>query len=277
MYRGVAPGAYLLNLRVLGDDGSGTASDVIEAIDWSIDHRAEYNIRVINLSLGAPVLQPYRDDPVCAAVERAVRAGILVVAAAGNMGQTADGRRVLGGIVSPGNSPYAIDGGGAGHEGHGGAGGRRGGAVQLERADAVRPGAEAGPGGARAAGDVGGGGGEPAVGEFPGAPRGGERAELLHPGVGDEHGGGGGERCGGDADRGAAGPAAADDEGGAAADEHVPAGVGSDSGRVGEPERAGGGGVRAGRGFERHDDRGGGDVGEPDHDRAARAAGSGGG
>ena len=108
MYRGVAPGAYLLNLRVLGDDGSGTASDVIEAIDWSIDHRADYNIRIINLSLGAPVLQPYRDDPVCAAVERAVRAGILVVAAAGNMGQAADGRRVLGGIVSPGNSPYAI-------------------------------------------------------------------------------------------------------------------------------------------------------------------------
>ena len=35
----------------------------------------EYNIRVINLSLGAPVLQPYRDDPLCEAVERAVRAG----------------------------------------------------------------------------------------------------------------------------------------------------------------------------------------------------------
>ena len=94
MYRGVAPGAYLLNLRVLGNDGSGTASDVIEAIDWSIDHRDDYNIRVINLSLGAPVLQPYRDDPVCAAVERAVRAGIVVVTAAGNTGQTADGRRI---------------------------------------------------------------------------------------------------------------------------------------------------------------------------------------
>ena len=107
MYQGVAPGAYLLNLRVLGSDGSGTASDVIEAIDWAIDHRDEYNVRVINLSLGAPVLQPYRDDPVCAAVERAVRAGIFVVTAAGNLGQAPDGRRVLGGIVSPGNSPYA--------------------------------------------------------------------------------------------------------------------------------------------------------------------------
>jgi serine protease AprX len=108
IYQGVAPGAYLVNLRVLGADGSGVASDVIEAIDWAVDHRDTYNIRVINLSLGAPVLQPYRDDPVCAAVERAVRAGIVVVAAAGNYGQTTTGVRVLGGIASPGNSPYAI-------------------------------------------------------------------------------------------------------------------------------------------------------------------------
>ena len=86
-YRGIAPGAYLVNLRVLGDDGSGTASDVIEAIDWAIEHRARYNIRVINLSLGAPVMQPYRDDPLCEAVERAVRAGIVVVVAAGNYGR----------------------------------------------------------------------------------------------------------------------------------------------------------------------------------------------
>jgi len=107
-YSGVAPGAYLLNLRVLGDDGSGNASDVIEAIDWAIDHRAAFNIGVINLSLGAPVLQPYRDDPLCEAVERAVRAGIAVVAAAGNFGRLADGTPVRGGIVSPGNSPWAI-------------------------------------------------------------------------------------------------------------------------------------------------------------------------
>ena len=107
-YRGIASGAYLINLRVLGDDGSGMASDVIEAIDWAVEHRREYNIRVINLSLGAPVLQPYRDDPLCEAVERAVRAGIVVVAAAGNYGRSADGKTVLGSIMSPGNSPHAI-------------------------------------------------------------------------------------------------------------------------------------------------------------------------
>jgi serine protease AprX len=109
MYRGVAYGASLVNLRALGNDGSGSAANVIEAIDWAIDHARDYNIRIINLSLGGPVLQPYRDDPVCAAVERAVRAGILVVAAAGNHGETADGsRKIIGAITSPGNSPYAL-------------------------------------------------------------------------------------------------------------------------------------------------------------------------
>ena len=112
---GIAYGAYLVNLRALGDDGSGTASNVIEAIDWAIEHRKQYNIRIINLSLGAPVMQPFRDDPLCEAVERAMRAGILVVAAAGNHGQTADGLPQFGAITSPGNSPYRADGGRARH------------------------------------------------------------------------------------------------------------------------------------------------------------------
>jgi serine protease AprX len=44
----------------------------------------------------------------CEAVERAVRAGLVVVAAAGNHGKAADGRMVMGGITTPANSPYAI-------------------------------------------------------------------------------------------------------------------------------------------------------------------------
>ena len=108
VYQGMAPGAYLINLRVLGDDGSGVVSDVVDAIDWAIEHSDQFNIRIINLSLGAPVLQPFRDDPLCEAVERAARAGILVVSAAGNFGKTADGTTVYGGITAPGNSPYTL-------------------------------------------------------------------------------------------------------------------------------------------------------------------------
>jgi len=47
-------------------------------------------------------------DPLCDAVMRAYQAGIIVVAAAGNAGKLADGTPVLGGIASPGNSPFAI-------------------------------------------------------------------------------------------------------------------------------------------------------------------------
>jgi serine protease AprX len=107
-FRGVASGANLISLRVIGADGTGRASDVIEAIYWAIQNRKRFNIRVINLSLGGPVEQSYRDDPMCEAVERAVNAGIVVVTAAGNRGKDAEGRSVYGLIESPGNSPYAI-------------------------------------------------------------------------------------------------------------------------------------------------------------------------
>jgi serine protease AprX len=105
---GIAPGAQLVNVRVLGADGVGRTSDVIAGIEWAIAHRTQYNIRVINLSLGHPVMEPAATDPLCEAVADAVRAGIVVVAAAGNDGVAPDGSRILGGIMSPGNSPWAI-------------------------------------------------------------------------------------------------------------------------------------------------------------------------
>jgi len=109
LYRGgIAPGAQLVNVRVLGEDGTGLTSDVIAGIEWVIANRAKYNIRVINLSLGHPVTEPSTTDPLCEAIADAVNAGIVVVAAAGNAGKTADGHMVLGSIASPGNSPYAI-------------------------------------------------------------------------------------------------------------------------------------------------------------------------
>ena len=105
---GIAPGASLINVRVLGDDGTGYTSDVIRGIDWVIANKAKYNIRVMNLSLGHQVTESCVTDPLCQAVGRANAAGIVVVAAAGNAGLSPDGRMVLGSILSPGNSPYAI-------------------------------------------------------------------------------------------------------------------------------------------------------------------------
>ena len=67
-----------------------------------------YDIRIINLSLGHPVAEPAATDPLCRAVARAVQAGLVVIVSAGNHGVTSTGIPILGGITSPGNSPWAI-------------------------------------------------------------------------------------------------------------------------------------------------------------------------
>jgi serine protease AprX len=88
-YAGMAPGVNLINLRVLDQNGSGTDSQVIAAIQEAITLKSTYNIRVINMSLGRPVFESYTLDPVDQAVEAAWKAGIVVVAAAGNNGRYA--------------------------------------------------------------------------------------------------------------------------------------------------------------------------------------------
>src|SRR5262249_26552608 len=104
----IAPGANLINVRVLGADGTGLTSDAIAGIEWVIANRSKYNIRVINLSLGHPVTEPAATDPLCEAVADAVKAGLVVVVAAGNAGKSDDGHMILDGITSPGNSPLAL-------------------------------------------------------------------------------------------------------------------------------------------------------------------------
>ena len=78
-YRGVAPNAQLLNLRVLNQDGTGSVSNAVAAIDWAIANKAAYNIRVMNMSIGTAVIDSYKNDPLCLAARRAVNAGIVVV------------------------------------------------------------------------------------------------------------------------------------------------------------------------------------------------------
>ncbi len=84
---GVAPEAKIINLRVLNSFGVGTDSGVVAAIDRAIQLKSTYKIRAINLSLGRGVTQSFINDPLCQAVERAWKAGIVVVTAAGNMGR----------------------------------------------------------------------------------------------------------------------------------------------------------------------------------------------
>jgi serine protease AprX len=106
MYAGVAPGANLIDVRVIGASGATNISTLIAGMQWVLAHRAEYNIRVVNLSAGGPATTSYRDDPLATAAEVLVFAGITVVVSAGNEGPH---ERT---ITSPGTDPYVITVGG---------------------------------------------------------------------------------------------------------------------------------------------------------------------
>ena len=114
---GIAPSAHLLSLKVLDDRGRGVISDVIAALDWTVANKAAYNVRVVNLSVGAAVTESYKTDPLTLAAKRAVDAGIVVVTAAGNLGKNADGQTQYGAITAPGNAPWVLTVGAYSHEG----------------------------------------------------------------------------------------------------------------------------------------------------------------
>jgi serine protease AprX len=97
-FNGIAPKAHIISVRVLDGNGGGRVSDVLVGIDWVLNHKEEYGIRIMNLSLGHPVEEPSAADPLCRAVEAAWKAGVLVVAAAGNAGLAG-----YASIHSPGN------------------------------------------------------------------------------------------------------------------------------------------------------------------------------
>src|SRR2546430_1441178 len=108
-FKGIAPNANIINLRVLDQNGAGTDTSVIAAIQTAISLKSTYNIRVINLSLGRQVYESYTVDPLCQAVEAAWNAGIVVLAAAGNQGRNdSAGTEGYGTISAPGNDPYVI-------------------------------------------------------------------------------------------------------------------------------------------------------------------------
>ena len=87
-FQGVAPGAALVVLKVLDASGSGSISDGIAAIDEVIRRKAEFNIRILNLSLAVSGSSNGR-DAFSMACNRAVEAGIITVVAAGNDGSGA--------------------------------------------------------------------------------------------------------------------------------------------------------------------------------------------
>ncbi|MDQ1644564.1 MAG: serine protease AprX [Cryptosporangiaceae bacterium] len=103
-FSGIAPGVKLTSIKVGVANGAVDVSQTIAAIDWAVENRnadPSNPIRVINLAYGTPSTQDYRVDPLAFAVENAWRKGIVVVAAAGNTGQT-------GRLTDPATDPYVI-------------------------------------------------------------------------------------------------------------------------------------------------------------------------
>src|SRR6185295_18828069 len=105
---GIAPDASLVVLKVLDANGQGTIGNIIAALNWVAVNAKTYNIRVVNLSVGAQIRESYWTDPLTLAAKAVNDRGITVVAAAGNRGEDADGHLQYGGITAPGNAPWVL-------------------------------------------------------------------------------------------------------------------------------------------------------------------------
>ena len=101
-YKGVAPEANILSVKIAGRSGAADVSNVLAAIQWVVNFKDRYGVKVLNLSLGTDSTQSYRVDPMNFAVEKAWQAGITVVVSASNRGP--DPRT----ISKPGDDPFVI-------------------------------------------------------------------------------------------------------------------------------------------------------------------------
>ena len=111
-YIGAAPNANLISIKVSDETGKASVLDVIYGLQFAVEHQSQFNIRVINLSLDSTTPQSYKTDPLDAAAEAAWMHGIVVVAAAGNLGNASNAVQ-----FSPANDPYVITVGGVDENG----------------------------------------------------------------------------------------------------------------------------------------------------------------
>jgi len=85
-YAGVAPEANIIGVKVMDKDGEGNASKIVAGMQWVLDHKEEYNIKVMCLSIGSQATGSVKNDPLVVASSALWNKGIFVAAAAGNAG-----------------------------------------------------------------------------------------------------------------------------------------------------------------------------------------------
>ncbi len=105
-YRGLASDARVVLVKV-SDNGRITESNIERGLRWVTENKELYNIRIVSISLGGDQDVSYLTNAVDQAAEDAVKAGLVVVVAAGNSGCTDDHR-----TVPPANAPSVITVGG---------------------------------------------------------------------------------------------------------------------------------------------------------------------
>ncbi len=106
LYRGIASEANVVLVKV-GKTNRIHHDDITRGLQWVIEHREKYNIRIVNVSCGGDYEASYLTDSLSQAAEAAVRAGIVVVAAAGNSGQSPHHP-----VLPPASAPAVITVGG---------------------------------------------------------------------------------------------------------------------------------------------------------------------
>lgn len=112
-YRGLAHEADVVLVKV-GSADRIVHDDIRRGIEWVIEHRAMYGIRVLNISCGGDYEASYLFDALSRAAEDATRAGIVVVAAVGNAGNEPRPR-----ILPPASAPSVVTVGGFDDDGEG--------------------------------------------------------------------------------------------------------------------------------------------------------------
>ncbi len=105
LYAGIAPKVNLISLGVSDSNGMALESDTVDALQWVLENKDTYNIRVVNLSIQSTVEQSYHQSALNAAAEILWFNGVVVVVSSGNAGVQSGINPVL---AAPANDPFFI-------------------------------------------------------------------------------------------------------------------------------------------------------------------------
>lgn len=105
-YRGIAPGSDVVLVK-LARTGRITEEDIQRGLEWILEHREKYGIRIVNISAGGDYEQSYLTDALSQVVELCAASGITIVCAVGNAGHLPNHP-----VFPPASAPSAIAVGG---------------------------------------------------------------------------------------------------------------------------------------------------------------------